>query len=326
MRIYPDRWTLLPTNGRAEVQVQNNTRVIYKYATSQPSPQPSDFQSEISMFGGTDSLGKVLEPEVGNRIWLRSVGSEAIIAFQDVLDEFKVRVVNPTSNVGITGTIETNANITNESIDVNVLNPASETTILNESLNVVVTEAVEVVGGVNATVINPNAIQVQNYLEKNIKDGKQWEINQLFTNVQQGAGNGRTIKFEIGSKPVIIKLGEISTDAQISQLRTLINPTNHTNSTVIQAYNMNQNSTEILETQIRIATNLTGGTDAFSPLTKKIMGGSTSNSVVRIGGAVASGLERILKPNTTYFFYLENQGTASCDFAVHLNFYEGTYN
>lgn len=169
-----------------------------------------------------------------------------------------------------------------------------------------------------------NVQLTQGYIEQNIKLGTQYEISTSFTAVAAGAVCG--LKFTTGAKSILLKGSNISTDAQ-SIISRISSGVTATDGATIPTYNLNDmlNPKPSLVVA-KVVTAISGGTDVFAPIYQKISSGGTGGaSTVRGGGAVVPGLEKVLKPNTTYFFTFQNGGAAVADITFYGTFYEGEY-
>lgn len=172
----------------------------------------------------------------------------------------------------------------------------------------------------------PNGTQVcQSYVEYNVKKGTQWELSHRFVGV--AATNGIVaFKITTGSKPVILKGSEISTEAQ-AFVRRIFKGSTATVDAAISIYNLNDELNPLTPlTTVNVVTGLTGGTECFAPFYRKNSSGGTSGtSTVRTGGGLVAGLDKILKPNTTYYFSFQNLGTEVAEITFYSTFYEGDY-
>lgn len=174
-------------------------------------------------------------------------------------------------------------------------------------------------------VSSPEGAVSQSYVEQNVKLGKQWELSARFTDIVALTGIA-AFKLTTGSKPVLLKGSEISTEAQ-AFVRRIYKGSMATDGAVIPIYNLNDDLNPLTPlTVANIVTGVTGGTECFSPFYRKNSSGGTSGpSTVRTGSGLVAGLDKILKPNTTYYFTFQNLGTEVAEITFYSTFYEGDY-
>lgn len=164
------------------------------------------------------------------------------------------------------------------------------------------------------------AITVQEYTEANVKRGTQFELS-VFQATVAAAANVDFL-FTTGALPVVIKSRSISTTATQAEFHVYKSPT-ATNGASIPVYNLNTNPAIAVASTVSIhaaATVSAVGTETAAPT---YIVGSTGQGQTIYGTYAASGIERLLVPNTTFLARFTNTGTASCAASVLVSWYEG---
>ena len=162
------------------------------------------------------------------------------------------------------------------------------------------------------------AITSQNYTEANVKNGLQFEAASAITSL--AVAGFLDVIFITGSKPVIVKGRNIKFNGLLLSVRVYRAPT-YTGGTPLSAFNLNDIAPIASTVTIlggAVVTNV--GTEFGAP-TFEI--GSSGGKDAPASTYSVSGIERILRPNTTYL-----QRTLNIDVAVQsvcsaLTWYEG---
>lgn len=164
------------------------------------------------------------------------------------------------------------------------------------------------------------AVVFQNYTEANVKNGLQYFLRHLFTNVAVGATV--TVKFQTGAKPVIIKSREVSFSGSSRVDYQALEGGTYTGGTAVSI--RNENLVSPVPTTVSVTHSGTIGAAGTVFRDKTIFGsGSTSGGGSRIGTDVL-GRETILKPNTLYYVRLTNVSGSTAEIQFELSWYEGT--
>lgn len=185
---------------------------------------------------------------------------------------------------------------------------------MNGTVNVACSDAIDT---------NEGAVS-QNYIEKNVKSGKQWDLSTRFFDIVVGGSCG--IKFTTGAKPVIMKSGVISTTFADVDDGVLTGCT-ATEGDALPIYNLNNDLTTgpTLLSSAKLITNIKGGTPVFTT-SKVVLAAGGGAGTYRTGNSSTLGLEKILKPNTDYYLRFENTGKNTAgDIGMYFTFYEGDY-
>jgi hypothetical protein len=169
-----------------------------------------------------------------------------------------------------------------------------------------------------AGIYNGNrAMNVQFYIESNIKNGLQFEASRLIT--LPGSGNIDSI-FVTGSKPVILKERSFSYSGVglVAQIRR--SPT-YTGGVSDPFQNHNDINPQVSTVTLLSAPTVTAvGTKIFAD---DFFFGSSQNQAT--GGSGDVGKERIMRPNTSYLLRFSSVGidTQSQQVSAYITWYEG---
>ena len=164
------------------------------------------------------------------------------------------------------------------------------------------------------------AVNVQSYLESNVKLGAQFEFS-TFNAAVAGSAVSRLVLIT-GSKPLIIKDRQISCTGQGVTARVYKNPT-YTGGTPIAIYNLRQDGTPPASTCSILsgATVTATGTEIAAPT--YVVG--ATNGVMNSAGTFSNrGLERILAANSVYLLEITNRDNGSIQLGTYVTWYEGT--
>lgn len=169
------------------------------------------------------------------------------------------------------------------------------------------------------------ALNVQGYVESNVKLGLQFYFQYMLPTLAGGGTNSVKIAFRTGAQPVLIKDRSLYALGNSVALQLFKSPTGISGGTVIPVQNYNdiipQASTVTVLGGVTTATNGTAWGDPTH-----IYGANTVGN--RIGSGLAPGADRVLAPNHDYLIVVTNLdtttgtgGQALCDY--YLTWYEG---
>jgi hypothetical protein len=162
------------------------------------------------------------------------------------------------------------------------------------------------------------AMTVQGYIEANVKNGVQYESSSPVTLL--GAGANIDTIFITGSKPVIIKDRIVKFNGVFLTTKVYRAPA-YTGGTPRVSYNLNDITPVVSTVQIIGGATVTDVGTEFGAATYDI--GSTGIGNVQISTYSATGVERILRPNTVYLQRITNEDAAAQSVAGTLTWYEG---
>lgn len=167
------------------------------------------------------------------------------------------------------------------------------------------------------------AITVQGYAEANVKSGLQFDMRATWPLASViPTGQTRKVRFQTGSKYVLIKLRELQYIAEELTLRLFQGPTGVTGGTPLSIHNYNsRNPVASTVSATKNVTTTTDGTE-FNAADPEVFFGS-SNNPQRNQAISLQGRDRILLPNTTYLVTLTNTGTGDARAEYHLDWFEG---
>ena len=161
------------------------------------------------------------------------------------------------------------------------------------------------------------AVNVQSYIESNVKLGVQHEASRLFT--LAGSANSDSIMIT-GSNPVALKARTLGYNGSGIEARIFRAPTYSGESAVILPRNPNDINPVLSEIELYTDAVVTvDGTEVFAPAF--LLGASSQQNKGAVGAQV--GQEKILRPNTTYLLRLTNLDTQSMQVAAYISWYEG---
>lgn len=163
------------------------------------------------------------------------------------------------------------------------------------------------------------ALNVQSYLESNVKLGAQFEFS---THTAALAGNGVSrLVLITGAKPVIIKDRQIGCTGVGVTARVYKNPT-YTGGTNLAIYNLRQDGVPPASTcTVKSGATVSAvGTEIAAPT---YVVGSGSGPLSNAGTFSNRGLERVLAPNSTYLLEITNRDSGSIQLGTYVTWYEG---
>jgi hypothetical protein len=161
------------------------------------------------------------------------------------------------------------------------------------------------------------AVNVQNYLESNVKLGVQHEASRLFT--LAGSINSDSIMIT-GSNSVSLKHRTLGYDGAGIEARIFRAPTYSGESALVLPRNPNDINPVTSEVQLYTDAVVTvTGTEVFAPAF--LLGGATQQNKGAVGAEV--GQEKILRPNTVYLLRLTNLDTQAMQVSAYITWYEG---
>lgn len=162
------------------------------------------------------------------------------------------------------------------------------------------------------------ALTVQPFIESNVKNSTEWEFSSINSNL--GAGLSQDAVFIVGSQPVLIKNRQITfTGAQITA--QLFEAPTYTGGTPAVMHNLNRITPNAPLSTSRYGVTVSDtGTECGAPTYAL---GATDQGNRTVGTFTVTGLERVLKPNTTYLLRITNNDTVAVKVATYVTFYEG---
>ncbi len=162
------------------------------------------------------------------------------------------------------------------------------------------------------------AFTVQSFIEGNVKNGTQWEFSN--SNNSLAAGASQDTILVTGSKPVLVKSRQIGFTGTGVTARVYKSSV-FSGGTVASVYNLNTGSSNTKESVVYLSPTVTSvGTEVAAP-TYTI--GSVDQGQRTVGTFVASGLERVLAPNSTFLLRITNNDNSACKIVTYVTFYEG---
>lgn len=162
------------------------------------------------------------------------------------------------------------------------------------------------------------AITQQNYIEANVKNGLEYEAASLTEGLLAGA-NIDTI-FITGAKPVIIKSRIVKFNGTKLQTRVYRAP-DYTGGTPATVFNLNDIGPVATSVQILGGATVSNAGTEFGAPTFDL--GSSGIGNVSLSTYTVVGIERVLRPNTTYLQRITNTSGATQDVAGYLTWFEG---
>ena len=165
------------------------------------------------------------------------------------------------------------------------------------------------------------ALNIQSYIESNVKLGLQHEVG--FYNPAFAAAAVGYFLMQTGSKPAVLKGRRIEFDGLGIQSTVFKNPT-FTGGTPATIFNLNHKNPVVPEVVLLTEPSVTvEGTQVQA--TKTYLGASLIGNQIQIqAGLEAQGLEYIYAPNTTYLFKLESIDPTDIQrISSFATFYEG---
>lgn len=174
----------------------------------------------------------------------------------------------------------------------------------------------------NGAFLGTRALVTQPYTEANVKNGLEFYLRVAYPSTDTiASGATRKIFFRTGSKPVIIKLRDVSFVAEEMIFNLYEAPTTVTGGTAIPIRNYNRvNPVASTATATKDVTTVSDGTLFDGP--EYFFGSSSAPQ--RQAASIPLGRERILPPNTSYIITITNVaggGTARAQY--FLDWYEG---
>lgn len=169
--------------------------------------------------------------------------------------------------------------------------------------------------------LGTRGIITQPYTEANVKNGLEFYLRVAYPAADPIAdGTTRKIFFSVGSKPVIIKLRDLSYVAEELSINLYQTPTGVTGGTAIPIRNYNRvNPVATTCSATKDVTTVTDGT--LFDGAEYFFG--SANAPQRQSASIPTGRERILPANTTYLIAITN-GTGSSRAQYFLDWYEGS--
>lgn len=170
--------------------------------------------------------------------------------------------------------------------------------------------------------VGMEAFTVQSFVEANCKNGTQFEVTTY--DAAFAAGANRDFVVVTGNLPVLIKNRFFQfTGAQI--VTNIYRSPTYTGGTPITYYNLSDINPQVGLSQIIGAPTVTNVGTQIAP-TSNLLGNipQTGQAIVasNVENSIA-GLERVLRPNTTYLFRTTNPTAASMFISTKSTWYEG---
>lgn len=167
------------------------------------------------------------------------------------------------------------------------------------------------------------ALITQPYTEANIKRGLQYYFRASWPLADSiPAGASRYLRFDIGAKPLIVKLREMHYVAEEIELTIYTGPTT-TGGTPITPTNWNQRLASAPASTLTITKSPSVSTEG-TPLDEEpeyFFGGGAAGQ--RDSNSIPQGRERLLAENTSYLLEFRNSGTGSARLEYFLDWFEG---
>ena len=164
------------------------------------------------------------------------------------------------------------------------------------------------------------ALNVQTYIETNVKLGAQFYVQRLLPLIAAGASY--KIRFTTGALPVLIKGRDLYASAQNLAYSIFKNPTGVSGGSALPAQNYNDINPVASTVTITEGVTATGNGTAWGDAVPLYNAGSAAQ---RVGSGLAPGGDRVLKPSTSYLVVVTNNDTSALTFAPawFLTWYEG---
>lgn len=168
------------------------------------------------------------------------------------------------------------------------------------------------------------AVLTEDYVQRNIKKGYQWEASSERRDVP--AGQSYAMIFTTGSKPILIKAVIPQFRGESLNARWFESPT-FTGGDTLDIINPNRRNQQPLET-----VGLQGITGAGLTITSFgtpasacvcLLGDPSQSSQQRTPTTLIQGFERVFAPNTTYLLRFQNPTETTVPLSVYMTFYEG---
>jgi len=162
------------------------------------------------------------------------------------------------------------------------------------------------------------AFTIQNFIESNVKNSTQWEFSSQ--NLALAAGAFQDAVFIVGDQPVLIKSRQIVFTGAAVTAQVFETPT-YTGGTTASIYNLNRITPTACLSSIKTGVTASAtGTQIAAPT---FAYGTDAQGNRVVGTFTVTGLERVLKPNTTYLLRITNNDTVTCKIGTYVTFYEG---
>lgn len=162
------------------------------------------------------------------------------------------------------------------------------------------------------------ALVTSSYVEANVKNGLQFEAS-VYDAV--AAGTNFDVEFQTGAKPVVIKNRQVAFTGTVITANVYEAPTTSAG-TAGTVYNLNRLKPVTATASFKAAPTVTATGTQVGATTYGLGGSGVGPSVV--SAFAASGVERVLKPNTKYLLRITNNDAAAQKVAAYITWYEGT--
>jgi hypothetical protein len=159
---------------------------------------------------------------------------------------------------------------------------------------------------------------VQTYTEANVKNGVQYEVSVNVASL--GVGAHQDTIFITGSRPVLIKNRIVQFNG-VSLLTRVFRAPTYTGGSVVPYYNLDDISPVAGAVQIIGGATVTGTGTEFGAPTYSI--GSTDVGNSSLSTFSTQGIERRLRPNTTYLQRITNDSPEAQRVTGYLTWYDG---
>lgn len=171
----------------------------------------------------------------------------------------------------------------------------------------------------SVTTPEDTALTVQNFIEYNVKHATQFEAASHISALGVGL-NADTI-FVVGAKPVLIKYREIQFNGTRLSFELYRAPT-FSGGVAVPVYNMNDMNPQSSTVSITGEVVVTSTGTKVAP-TRDFLGSDGQGNSRPAQGA-ALGLDRLLRPNTTYLSRLINNSASPMAISSYTSWYEGS--
>lgn len=162
------------------------------------------------------------------------------------------------------------------------------------------------------------AMTTQGYVECNVKNGVQFELSSGIVTLTAGAS--RDLIFITGAKPVIIKNRVLRFNGLQLSTRIFRSPA-YTGGTPSTIYNLNDINPVATTVQALTGAAVTDVGTEFGAPTWDIGSSDIGNNQISI--YTSPGVERVLRPNTTYLQRITNTSASSQLISTSLTWFEG---
>lgn len=166
--------------------------------------------------------------------------------------------------------------------------------------------------------IGHRALNVQSYIESNVKNGSQFEVAAQVASLAAAANND--VIFITGSKPVIVKARIVQFNGLLLEAHVYRSPT-YSGGSNASIYNLNDINPQTGEVIIKTGATVTATGTEFGAPTYAI--GSSGQGQSSFSTFTVLGQERILRANTTYLLRITNTDTSAQRVAAYLSWHEG---